>query len=93
MCLKLASLRGSWFPILYIYKQETKRIEILKRLISKRHFENTKELFGVSNIDELRNLINLINEEDMQYMRHQNAWEKVPSIKWQISPEEIGTLL
>ena len=91
--IKLGTLSNSWFPILYIYKKERDKLDIFKKLISNRYFEKIKKLFGVKTIEELRNKISGINEDYAQYMRHSNTWEQVPSIKWQIVPEEIGTML
>lgn len=91
--IKLGTLINSWFPILYIYKNEKDKLDIFRKLISNRHFEKIKKLFGVKTIEELQNKISRINEEYAQYMCYSNFWKRIPSIKLQIVPEEIGSML
>lgn len=40
-----------WFPRLYLYADQ--KVELLERLISRRHFEKVKELFGVNSLKEM----------------------------------------
>lgn len=90
--LKLKCLNGSWFPILYVYKQNfNEKISIFKKLISKRYFEKLKALFGVKSAVELQKQLRELNEDYADKMRYPNSWETVPSIKWQIDTESIAT--
>lgn len=81
-----------WFPTTYIYKDEYSKVDLLRRLISKRHFEKIKVLFGVNNAAELKDLFNGFDEEANKQIRYSNSWNCVPSLKWQISPEDICTI-
>ena len=83
-----------WFPMTYIYAGNYGymfKVDILKRLISKRHFAKIKILFGVNTIDELKTLFNSFDEELNKYMRHQGTFNYVAPLKYHINIEEIGT--
>jgi len=82
---------GKWFPTTYVYKDEYTKIDILRRLISNRHFEKTKILFNVITQEELKKLFNGFDENENKYYRYPNSWSTIPSIKWQINPDDICT--
>lgn len=83
-----------WFPTTYIYVDDFyqySKIEILSRLISKRHFEKTKVLFGVNTVDELKILFKSFNEEDNQNMRYSVSSDHVAPLSYHIDYDKIGT--
>ena len=81
-----------WFPMTYIYINSYNfKIDILRRLISKRHFEKVKVLFNVNTIEELKQLFSSFNDEINNYMRYSGAWGHVPSLSQHINYDEIGT--
>lgn len=80
-----------WFPILYIYREEMVKIEIFKRLKSKRHFEKVKGLFMVNNEEDLKSLLATYEQPDNY--RYPGSFNSVPSLLEQIKPEEVCTFL
>lgn len=83
-----------WFPYTYIYTEfRSHQIDILKRLISKRHFEKVKVLFGVETIDELKQLFSQFNEEINAQIRHYGSMYNVLPLKHHINFDEIGTYI
>lgn len=46
-----------WFPTTYVYKEWHKKIELLSKMIRKKHFEETKVLFNVMTVIEMKKLI------------------------------------
>ncbi len=94
--LKTKSCYTSWFPMTYIYAGNgisyyRYRMDILKRLISKRHFEKVKVLFGVDTVDELKSLFRSFNEAENANVRHPGTVYSVMPIKHQINIDEIAT--
>jgi len=86
----ISCFKGSeWFPITYVYKNENTKIDILRRLISNRHFEKTKILFNVKTQEELKKLFNVSDEDGNKCYSY--PWSSIPSIKWQINPDDICT--
>jgi hypothetical protein len=56
----VTELRGemfSWFPRTSVYRFHGARVELFERMVSRRHFEKVKPLFGVQTVDDLRTLI------------------------------------
>lgn len=80
-----------WFPILYVYGEETGKIELFQRLKSRRHFNKVKGLFMVNEPEELQTLLNSYERPDNY--RYQNSFRSVTSLINHIKPEEICTLL
>lgn len=82
-----------WFPMTHIYIADIYRfkINILKRLISKRHFEKVKVLFNVNTIEELKQLFNSFSEDINQNMRYPGSWGYVSELSQHINYDEIGT--
>lgn len=82
-----------WFPMTHIYISNAYgfKIDVLRRLISKRHFEKVKVLFSVNTVEELKQLFSSFNEEINNYMRYSGTWSHVPSLSQHINYEAIGT--
>ena len=83
-----------WFPMTYIYigsRGYRYKLDILRRLISKRHFEKVKVLFQVNTVEELKKLFARFNEESNTRMRYSGTWNYVPSLRQHINYDEIGT--
>ena len=68
------------------------KLDILRRLVSKRHFNKIKILFNVNTDAEMKKLMNEFNEETNKYIRHDNCWNCVPNLKWHINPDDICTM-
>lgn len=56
LCYYISQLNNlEWFPVTYIYHDEyNASFPILSKLVSKKHFEKVKGLFGVRTADELK---------------------------------------
>lgn len=83
-----------WFPYTYIYTGfRNHKIDILKRLISKRHFEKIKVLFGVKTTEELKQLFSQFNEEINTQIRHYGSMYGIMPLKNHINYDEIGIFI
>lgn len=99
LCHYIAVLKGVyWFPYLYIYFEqanlrEVGKIEILYRMISKKHFEKVKNIFGFDGIDSFRKKLNELKSDPNSSNRFGFAgrWDRVLSIFQVIDPDKIGT--
>jgi hypothetical protein len=81
----------AWFPILYGYGGTRSKIEILKKLKSKRHFEKIKGIFMINEVDELKALLK--SYERPEGYCYRGSFESVPSLFQQIKSEEVCTIL
>ncbi|ARF70800.1 hypothetical protein B7C51_25355 (plasmid) [Paenibacillus larvae subsp. pulvifaciens] len=80
---------SSWFPRLYIYGR-CEKVELLERLISKRHFEKVKVLFGVNTSYELiKKMEKIVGVENMGYC---DSFDNIEPIDYHIDPKQICTL-
>lgn len=85
----LGNKHSAWFPLTYVYTTNRK-VEILQKLKSKRHFEKMKKIFGVESAEELAEKINsLCHPHQKGYRR---SLESVPPIEEHINPEDICTV-
>lgn len=75
-----------WFPTSYIYKRG--KIDMLKKLVRKRHFESVKCLFSVSSVPELVELMNNCN--NVYENGFTSSFERIKHIKAHVKVEEIG---
>ncbi|MBL7997701.1 MAG: TIR domain-containing protein [Candidatus Kapabacteria bacterium] len=94
LCHYVATLEElRWFPITYIYKQK-RHIELFKRLVSKRHFESVKCLFGVNTKEELSSkLISLKNRtSDSERIGFRSASESVLPLYKLIDIGSVGSV-
>lgn len=83
-----------WFPMTYIYaggnySYWNYKMDILRRLVSKRHFEKIKVLFNVNTVDELKQLFNQFNEDVNKGMSYSAKGSVLP-LKHHINYDEIG---
>lgn len=85
------SIYDTWFPYTYIYAGGNYKIDILKRLVSRRHFEKIKILFGVKTITELKELFGNFNDESNQQVRYLTTFQHLMSLNYHIKYEEIGS--
>lgn len=86
----------AWFPASYVYatgvdKYSVVKIDILKRLISKRHFEKVKVLFDVNTPQEMIELFKTFNEEKYKNYGYERSFETVPFLSYHINFNEIAT--
>ena len=63
----------------------------MKRLISKRHFEKVKVLFGVNTIEEIKQLFETFSDEINKHMRYTTTFSYVAPLSHHINYKEIGT--
>jgi hypothetical protein len=75
----------NWFPTTYIYNRYRK-IDILKRLASERHFSKVKALFNVNTKEELKELYETCK---VSYKGYSGSFDRIPDISYHIKPEEI----
>ena len=88
------SFYGNWFPITYVYSHRRK-IELLQRMVSNRHFERVKELFDVKDVNGFVTKFNskMFTEKYMECRRgYSGAFESIPSINQHINFESIASL-
>lgn len=74
-----------WFPITYIYFQY-KKIDLLKRLVSRRHFDKVKILFNVETEEEMKLAL---KKYEGPYTGHEPSHFRIPTIVKHINPEEV----
>ncbi len=81
-----------WFPITYVYRTSG-RFDLFDRLISLRHFEKVKCLFGIQNLKELKEKLNEIRENDKNPDRfgYSNSFNRVTPIYNLVDIDKIGT--
>lgn len=82
----------TWFPITYIYKTRG-QIDFFKRLISQRHFEKMKGLFGVKSPSELKAKLNSLQESSTNQsgMRYPNSFETILPIYKLVDIDKIAS--
>lgn len=78
------SLELYWFPELSVYNQQ---FFVLPKLASLRYFNKAKVMFGVSTVEEYKNLVSTIKEPDRQ-----NIYHNVPIASKGLLFEEVGTI-
>ncbi|CAN7768877.1 toll/interleukin-1 receptor domain-containing protein [Paenibacillus sp. LjRoot153] len=78
----------NWFPITYLYFENSIDIKLLSKFKSKSHFEIAKSIFNVENPDHLKVLIDSYKGE----RGYQSSFKIIPNIKHYIKPEEVCTL-
>lgn len=77
-----------WFPTLYVYAKGSP-IE-WKKMKSRQFCEKMKELFGVKNIEELKDVVGKCVYDNR--MKYSGSWDAAPAILNCIKLDEIGTL-
>lgn len=80
--------RGYWFPTTYVYHGEAQ--PMWQRLKSKAYCETLFPLFGVKSVDEMKRMIDAVNEDSR--MSYNHCFEHAPVIKSNIEVDEIGSL-
>lgn len=87
--LGLSSSRYFWFPFTYCYHREEQ--EIWKRLKSRSHCQKVMELFGVSDIEELKEKLKL-SFRDSRIRYNSDHFDCALCIQDSINIDEVGTL-
>ncbi len=77
---------GCWYPLAYIYYKPFQ--PIWQKLQSRKHCEKIFPLFGVKNLQELKDII----ENSNSMKGYDNSFEKLLNIKDSIEIEKIGSL-
>lgn len=78
-----------WFPTTYIYKEEYKKIDLLKRLVRKKYFNKVKILFNVNTLEEMKELIKN-NHEIVRERGYPTSYNSIPFISDHVSVDEIA---
>ena len=80
------------FPITYIY-DTSGRYEIFYRMVSKRHFEKVKVIFGVDSVEELKERLKKMEKNDNQSSRvaYPGSFDSVTPLYRLIEIEKVGT--
>jgi hypothetical protein len=92
----VTSLRGggfAWFPRTSVYGSRIAGIELFDRMVSARHFEKVKVLFGVGTVAELKTLIDVyVRNRDANRYSTASMWNfQIGRVENMIKPEEIAT--
>jgi SEFIR domain. len=77
-----------WFPTTYIYLEYHCKVDLLRRLVSKRHFEKVKIIFNVDTKDEMKLIIENLKRPTNGYSR---SYSNIPGIANYINPDEVCT--
>lgn len=93
----VTALRGErfgWFPRTSAYGGRGSGIELFDRMVSQRHFEKVKSLFGVDTVDEFKSLVHAYVERNRD---NQNGFSEIwnydiRSLEGVIDPQRIATI-
>ncbi len=93
LCFYIAQLNKThWFPRTYIYKSEySNSFSFFNRLVSKKHFEKVKGVLGVDGVEELKEKINMLDNDRDNNRGYSNSHSRIRSISSYIKPEQIGS--
>jgi hypothetical protein len=93
----ITALRGGrfeWFPRSSAYGGRGSRIELFDRMVSGRHFEKIKAIFGVNEVSELKALISqyLERNKNDQY-GHSSIWNyDIRPLENVLDPESVAAI-
>lgn len=79
-----------WFPKLYIYLPEYKKIKALEKLYSKKYFDKVKCIFGIDTDKEFRIRVKEVFT-DMNMKGYSNSWSRIPNLINEINLELIAS--
>lgn len=80
-----------WYPRLTFYLEWGQKLDFLIKLQSIEHFNNIKELFGVTSIDELRILMQKTDEKIQKISYYNIPYQRI-RFSYNIAYEKIGTV-
>ncbi|MCT4594183.1 MAG: TIR domain-containing protein [Anaeromicrobium sp.] len=75
-----------WFPTTYVYKGYRK-INLLKKIVRKKHFDKVKLLF---NVDKSEDMKELVTNYKVAYRGYDSCFESIPNISNYINVDEIA---
>jgi hypothetical protein len=82
-----------WFPRLTPYSEYNESIPVLKRLVSRRHFERAKVLFGVSAPNELKLMIERAVDGKSSYYENLSTLEyRIPQLGQAIPLSQLASV-
>jgi hypothetical protein len=81
----------SWFPALYIYRDEYSKQPLWYKLKSREHCSKVMPLFGVSTLDELKQAV--AKSVPDREIRYSGSFESAPTILHSIELDEIGSMV
>lgn len=94
ICYYVSKIDGGddWFPLTYVYKQR-RTIALLDRLVSQRHFEKIKGLFGVQTITEFKDFV---KKMESSYNRNGNDYysngrDRIRPFHQMVEIDKVGT--
>lgn len=80
-----------WFPTTYVYKEWHKKIELLSKMIRKKHFEEIKVLFNVMTVTDMKKIIeDYLMTSDYGFTHSYNSF--IPILTNSINPNDIATI-
>lgn len=97
LCYYVSTLNNwRWFPQTYIYGSRDKK-ELFYKMVSNKHFEKIKILFGVDSVDEFKIILEKLKEKDSQNnldnrVGYSGSFESVEPLYEVIDLEKIATL-
>lgn len=91
LCHYIARLNNfEWFPITYPYN-DSESIELFDRMVSKKHFDKVKILFGVTTISEFKQLLMNSELRDKNFVhRYPNSFESIKLLHSLINIDRVG---
>jgi hypothetical protein len=95
ICHYIAALDNlNWFPITYIYQKTNKRLELVGKLVSQRHFDKVKVLFNVNSTSELQEKLRAFQNAGKSKERngYTRSFDRITPIYNLIEIEKIGTM-
>lgn len=88
--LKAVNIYDTWFPSTYVYLDRGK-LSFFDKVSSQKHFEKVKAIFGVDNVNELKELLLKIKATEPKEINYGRlSYSRVPFVFELVDPETIG---
>ena len=81
---------NEWYPVTYIYSEDTRQFDFFNRLVSKKHFERVKAVMRVETIDELKQRLGDIKKHNDESPVRYNLRNRITPIDTLIKIDAIG---
>jgi hypothetical protein len=76
-----------WFPMTYVYREYNQKIDLLKRMTSKRHFEKVKGVFEVYSKEEM---VKAIKEFKYDGKGYNSSFDRIPNLEFHIPSNKVA---
>jgi hypothetical protein len=81
-----------WYPVTYIYGEDSRQFDFFNRLVSRKHFEKVKAIVQVETIEELKHRLSEIKKRNDESPVRYNLRSRITPIDTLIKIESIGTI-